>query len=188
MTMNRNIFNELLKEHKDRIFSYACYFLRDREDAEDVTQEVFLRLWRSCDVENRQKAAAWMTRVTHNLCIDWKRRRKTASRHLRSWDSSELENMPKLSGAGTDPERDMQLSQTQTMLLDAMAELPADSRSYVLLHYWQGLTFREIAGNLGVKESTVKVKVHRARKAMRRKMAVNLRASAGGARTKREAG
>ncbi len=72
--MKRQIYTELLASHKDRIYSHALYSLRDAHDAEDVTQEVFLKLWDRYEEIDPEKIGGWLTRVTHNLCIDQSRR------------------------------------------------------------------------------------------------------------------
>jgi RNA polymerase sigma-70 factor (ECF subfamily) len=187
--MNRQTFNELLKSHGDQIYSYAYYFLRDRHDAEDVAQEVFLRLWRSCDAEDRQGMVAWLTRVAHNLCIDLKRRRRTAQGHLRVMDATALENVPAAESNSASPEENLERSELQAQLLAALATLPAETESVMLLHYFQGLTFREIAARLGINETTAKVRVHRGRKVLRKIVAAKLAARpTSRPETKREAG
>lgn len=73
--MNDQTYNSILVSNRDRLFSTAVYVLRDAEDAEDVVQEAFLRLWRFTGRIDPAKVPAWLTRVVHNLCIDQTRRR-----------------------------------------------------------------------------------------------------------------
>jgi RNA polymerase sigma-70 factor (ECF subfamily) len=172
--MDRENFNELLKAQKDRIYSYAYYFLRNPQDAEDVTQEVFLRLWRRCRAPNQQGRVAWMMRVTHNLCIDIKRKQKRHRDRLLNLEQHTLAPFPHHQQGRADPERDLQLNEIQKILLDAMNQLPLGTRSIMLMHYFEGLTLQEIGKILDAKVNTVKVKAHRGRRALRRILAEKL--------------
>ena len=67
-------FNFLVDQHKNRIFNYALYMLRNRMDAEDITQEVMIRTWQNINNFNFNAARAWIMRTTHNLCIDYLRK------------------------------------------------------------------------------------------------------------------
>jgi RNA polymerase sigma factor (sigma-70 family) len=73
-------FEALVEEHRDRVYSLACYLLGDREEAADVTQEVLLRLWRNIDeldVGRDGNVTAWLLRVTRNHCFDLMRKRRS---------------------------------------------------------------------------------------------------------------
>jgi len=167
--MNKDTFNNLLQGNRNRVYSYARYFLRNNEDAEDVTQEVFVRMWQRCPEEDPERVPAWLMRVTHNLCIDVTRRRKTSVGWHVSADQVEPDSLPARRSAG-DPDASYRLNETQRSLLDAMATLPARTRSIMLLHYFQGFTYEAISDILQVRLNTVKVAVHRGRKSLRKKL------------------
>lgn len=165
--MDKIFYKELLEAHRDRIFSYACYCLRDREDAEDVTQEVFLRLWKHGGKLEFENAEAWLIRVTHNLCVDQARRRKTVVTYLGRPDEYAMEQLTETSDSWTNPELNLQKAQVRQEILDAMSTLQEETRSVMLMHYFQGLRLQDIAQTLGKKTSTIKVQIHRARMALR---------------------
>jgi RNA polymerase sigma-70 factor, ECF subfamily len=168
MSMDETAFREFLQANQDRVFSYAWYFLRHREDAEDVTQEAFVRLWRQCPAGDDPGRQAWLTRVVHNLCVDADRRRRVRDGRVRQAAEGELEQHPdRNAGAGDRLEAAQKRDRQRDAVEQALAALPADTRGLVLLHYWQGLSLRDISRTLGVNENTVKVKVHRARRALK---------------------
>jgi RNA polymerase sigma-70 factor (ECF subfamily) len=167
--MNNNTFQNLLQGNRNRVYNYARYFLRNNEDAEDVTQEVFVKMWQRCTEQNPDRIPAWLMRVTHNLCIDVTRRRKTSVGWHVSADQVEPDSLPAQRSAG-DPEASFRLNETQKSLLDAMATLPARTRSIMLMHYFQGFTYEAISEILQVRLNTVKVAVHRGRKSLRKKL------------------
>lgn len=162
--MDAATYNRVLHEHRDRVFSRALYVLRDREDAEDVTQEAFLRLWRTGAEVPPDRAGYWLQRVVHNLCIDQTRRRKVIRTRFGQPDTEAAERLP-------DPEAHTAwsdgLDDTQEALLAAMSTLPAETRSVMMMHYFQGMKLREIAEALGKTVAALKVQIHRARKTLR---------------------
>jgi len=163
--MERTRFEGVLRDHRDRIYGHALRCLRDADDAADVTQEVFLRLWRrGPDWDDPDRIAAWLTRVTHNLCIDRTRRGQTVERYLGRPDPDALAELPATGAPAPDAACDRGPDAALAAALDA---LPPASRSLVLMHYWQDLKLREIADTLEVSENTLKVRLHRARKALR---------------------
>jgi len=165
--MDDYTFRKILTAHRDRIFSYTWYCLRSREDAEDVTQEVFLRLWNQGPEFTPDQAESWLIRVAHNLCIDQSRRRRTVRTRLGKPAEQMTEAIPHPGGPWSDPEANLQQTGLRQEILSALATLPAQTRSIMLLHYFQGLPLREIARITGKNPSTIKVQVHRARKALR---------------------
>jgi RNA polymerase sigma-70 factor (ECF subfamily) len=171
--MKRTFFQNLLAAHKGRVFSHAYYFLRNREDAEDVTQEVFLKLWNHWEAIDKEKAESWLMRVTHRQCIDAYRRRarlrllvapSAAGGREPDWVNTPppADHCP----AAGNPEEEFELNETHRTLLDAMDGLPAITRSLMLMHYFEGLAHNRIAEIMGMTETAVKVAVHRGRRAM----------------------
>ncbi len=165
--MEKTAYIKLLSEHRDRIYSHALYSLRDAEDAADITQETFLRLWRYQEPLTSKQAKAWLIRVCHNLCIDQTRRRKTVRTYFGVPDHDAVDNLKSAVGTDVDPEARLQKKQQQEILLNSMAILPAETRSIMMLHYFQELKIQEIAELLGLKASTIKVRLHRARHSLK---------------------
>lgn len=159
--MDSKAYTEILDAHRDRLYSTALYVLRDPEDAEDAVQEAFLRLWRSGASVDPDRMAAWLNRVVHNLCVDQTRRRGSQRRHLGFPDEQALDRLPDPRSApgGPTPE--------QAALLEAMATLSEETRSIMILHYFQGMKLTEIADALDMNVNSLKVRVHRARRALK---------------------
>jgi len=166
--MEKALYIKLLNEHRDCVYSVAVYNLRDADDAADITQEAFLRLWRHQGDLNRHQAKAWLLRVTHNLCIDQSRRRKTVRTYFGVPDSEAVDQLKSSITECSDPCENLHQQQQQQALLESMNILPEETRSIMMLHYFQDLKIQEIAGLLGLKASTIKVRLHRARKTLRR--------------------
>ncbi len=165
--MDAPAFQNLLRKHRDRVFSHAYYFLRNREDAEDVAQEVFVKLWENRNAVDLQKVEAWLMRVVHNQCIDCHRRRSRIRNREETGGNGQWGSRSAGGEAETDPEREFDLSETQATLLAAMQNLSPAVRSMLLMHYFEDLDFEKIAGIMGLTENAVKVAVHRGRKKLK---------------------
>lgn len=173
MSMEKAAYIKLLEENRDRIYSLALYSLRDADDAADLTQETFLRLWKYEGELSGSQAKAWLMRVCHNLCIDHSRRRKTVRTYFGVPDHEAVDNLKTGLGNHEDPTHRLHSQQQQQALLNCMAILPAETRSIMMLHYFQDLKISEIAGLLGLKASTIKVRLHRARHSLKRHLNEN---------------
>jgi RNA polymerase sigma-70 factor (ECF subfamily) len=165
--MTNETFTELLATHRDRVFTQALFSLRERRDAEDVTQEAFLRLWRQGGHLPADRVAPWLAHVTRNLCIDQTRRRTAARRHLGVADAEAVDGLVAASGGADDPFAGLDLDDRQRRLLDALQTLPAETRTVMLMHYGDGAKLADIADAMGKSLTAVKVQVHRARQRLR---------------------
>lgn len=167
--MEQDDFQELVRRHRDRVYTLAFYSLKNREDAEDVTQEVLIRLWNHYRRLEGEHLAAWIVRVTKNACVDAVRRRQTRYRHEAptSEDDDRLERAPS-HDAG--PERDAEAAQFRRCLKAALGDVPEPYRSIVILREIQGLAYDEIAKAVDKPLNTVKVYLHRGRKMLREQL------------------
>ncbi|MCB1183979.1 sigma-70 family RNA polymerase sigma factor [bacterium] len=165
--MERHVFTELLAQHKDRIYSVALYSLRDPHEAEDVTQEAFLKLWDRYAEIDPEKVGGWLTRVTHNLCIDHARRRRAQRNNFGQPDPDAVDHLVAEQGPAADPSLGVVLDERQRRLLAALDTLTPETRTVMMMHYFQDMKLHEIGEALGKSVSALKVQIHRARKSLR---------------------
>ncbi len=162
-------FRELVDEHQNRVYSFAYYLLGGHEEAEDVTQEVLLRLWNNIEAVQSDVAGAWLSRVTRNACFDRLRRRRTHNRLFApSLDAPGLE--PATHATTDDPEKGVHAWDVQRHLRQALTEIAEPHRSIVILREIQGLKYVEIAELLEIPLNTVKTYLHRARRTLREQL------------------
>lgn len=158
-------FEATVERYQRKVFSFAHYLLSNREEAEDVTQEVLLRYWRHQTGVAEETAGAWLLRVTRNACYDLLRRRKSAAARVdTSLDDGEAQDVP---SAEPDPEIRAQNADFRKRLLHALEGLGEPYKSVVLLREVHGLPHREIGQALGIPENTVRVHLHRGRRKLR---------------------
>jgi RNA polymerase sigma-70 factor (ECF subfamily) len=166
-------FDEIVRRHKNRIFSYVCRMTHDAPDAEDLTQEVFLRAYQSIQRFRADAAVdTWLYRIATNLVIDRFRRNKRA---LPLWEPLDEEDdtigsLPDTSREN-DPEATVQLDELQQQVRKAVSTLPPKLRGAVVLHDIEGLSYEEAAEALGCPVGTVKSRLFNGRNLLRRKLA-----------------
>jgi RNA polymerase sigma-70 factor (ECF subfamily) len=163
--MRRAAFESAVAEHGRRVFTLAVYLLGDREEAEDVTQEVLVRLWRRGSEVDPGRLGAWLSRVTRNLCIDAVRSRSRTC--FTTLTPRDVELVETAADVRPGPEASAQGSEIGSMIHGALAELPEPYRSVVVLREIQGLSYGEIGDVLDMPLNSVRVTLHRGRRKLR---------------------
>ena len=165
-------FQQTVEEQKDMVYSFAYYYLGSREDAEDVTQEVLLKLWRHFKELDFDSIPRWLNRVTRNASYDRLRRFRVQRRFIAADTTAEGETRAadRTPSLEPDPQETAELKDFRQHLQGALAELQEPYRSVLLLREVQGLKYREIAQALNLPINTVKTHVHRGRKVLRERL------------------
>ena len=163
-------WEEIVQRYNRRIYNICYRFAGSGDDAQDLTQEVFIKMFRtlsSYDVE-RGAFMTWVTTITRNLLVDHFRK----SKHDRMTDSldtvpSEHEDAQPLSAQIADPSRSadahVQSRETREAVHQALQKLSPELREAVILRDLQDMDYKEIAGALKVPEGTVKSRINRGR-------------------------
>ena len=162
--METEVYESVVREHKDRVFSYAVWMLREREDARDVAQEALIRLWKHRDQVKPASARAWLLTTTHRLCLD-------RLRHRKRWQELPLD-VPGAEQATREasPERLAAAYEAVSEVGRALGELGPQDRAVVVLREIEGLGYREIAESLDIPLGTLKARLHRARLRLRHQL------------------
>ena len=141
--------------------------VRNRMDAEDVTQEVMIRIWRNINKFNFAAARAWIMRTTHNLCIDYLRRNKNQYQKELSIDDNLSERIEDKRNALM-PDEALNQSLLDKNIKQAIENLQERLKSPFVLYQLQGFKYKEISKILDVPLNTVKVNILRARKQLQK--------------------
>ncbi|MCV7099119.1 RNA polymerase sigma factor SigE [Mycobacterium palustre] len=154
-------WEELVRQHADRVYRLAYRLSGNQQDAEDLTQETFIRVFRS--VQNYQPGTfeGWLHRITTNLFLDMVRRRARIR----------MEALPddydRVPADEPNPEQIYHDARLGADLQAALDSLPPEFRAAVVLCDIEGLSYEEIGATLGVKLGTVRSRIHRGRQALR---------------------
>jgi len=160
-------FDYLINQHKNKIFNYSIYMLHNRMDAEDITQEVMIRIWKNINKFNFFAAPAWIMRTTHNLCIDYLRRNKNQYRREVSIDDDLSERIEDRKSSER-PDKMLLNNMLETVLKKTIEDLPGRLKSPFVLYEIQGFKYKEISRILDIPLNSVKVNILRARKKLQK--------------------
>lgn len=166
---DRAAFETLVSRYHRIVFAIAFRMTGNRAEAEDVSQEVFLRLYRGLrQFDPSLPFAPWVRRIAGNAALNHLRRRSLERRHAAP--ESDQGEMPDLPDAAADPEERAARAEEAGRLERALAILPENQRLAVTLKYVEGLTAEEIADAMGAPRNTVKTWLLRARERLREEL------------------
>lgn len=154
-------FHALVERHRSLVYRVAFQFAGNHHDAEDITQEVFIKVYRSLD-RFRQDAqlSSWLYRIAMNACIDHRRRHAPAA--LAAFGDEAEYRMLNTPEETPGPEDRAYAGELAELLESAVASLPKGQRVVFVMRHHQGLKLSEIADALGLAEGTVKRQLHAA--------------------------
>ena len=162
----RPSWEEVVQTHSAKVYRLAYRLTGNRHDAEDLTQEVFVRVFRSLANFQPGTLDGWLHRITTNLFLDQARRRSRIR-----FDGMSEETQARLPSSGPGPERSFEFNNLDVDVARALEELPPDFRAAVVLCDLEGLSYDEVAQALGVKLGTVRSRIHRGRAMLKEKLA-----------------
>jgi len=169
---DQQAFAELVGLYQDKLYHMAYRMLNNRQEAEDVVQEAFLRVYNNLErYDENMKFSTWIYRIATNLCIDRLRKRRPS--YSLDAESSEFEGLDGYAMIPSDnrtPESETLLSETQRIIHQAMETLPPKYKTVMVLRYLHELSLQEIGDALGMPVTTVKTRVHRGREFLRKKL------------------
>jgi RNA polymerase sigma-70 factor, ECF subfamily len=155
-------WDDIVRTHSQRVYRLAYRLTGNQHDAEDLTQEVFIRVFRSLSSYQPGTFEGWLHRITTNLFLDMVRRRARIR-----FDSLGEDADDRLPGREPSPERIFADSHMDADIEAALAALAPEFRAAVVLCDIEGLSYEEIAATLDVKLGTVRSRIHRGRSQLR---------------------
>lgn len=159
-------WEEVVRNHSAKVFRLAYRLTGNKFDAEDLTQEVFVRVFRSLANFTPGTLDGWLHRITTNLFLD-QARRKSRIR----FDALAEDAETRLPGRDPGPERSFEFNNLDVDIQKALDALPPDFRAAVVLCDLEGLSYDEVAAALDVKLGTVRSRIHRGRTMLRASLA-----------------
>jgi RNA polymerase sigma-70 factor, ECF subfamily len=155
-------FSSLLEVYQKPVYNLCFRMLGDGYEAEDASQEVFLRAYKNIHrYDNQRSFSTWLLSIAAHYCIDQIRRRRFP---LMSLDNDDTYLDPPDTVPG--PEASLLTSENQQRVQALLSHLSAQDRAAVVMRYWYDFSYEEIAESLSLTVSAVKSRLHRARKAL----------------------
>jgi RNA polymerase sigma-70 factor (ECF subfamily) len=151
---NIDLYTAIIRRYQDRLFQAVFCMIGRRDVAEDITQDVFVKVYLSLDkFRGECRFYSWLYRIAMNMCRDWLRHQTVAERY---------EGLPERSPQET-PEQALYRRELAERIQTALMELPEKYREAFCLKHIEGLSYDEMAALLDMPVETLKVRVHRAR-------------------------
>ncbi len=153
---NNRAFDELLSRNQSKLFTYILFVVRDQDTANDIFQDTFVKVIMKLQegkYTDSGKFSYWVTRIAHNVIMDWYRQNKT-ERIVEPTEDNDLSNLR--SASVMDPSRENEIVNEQVLadVRRMMDALPAPQREVVYMRFYQELSFKEIADITGVSINT----------------------------------
>ncbi|MBE1554085.1 RNA polymerase sigma factor SigX [Sporosarcina limicola] len=166
--MDDSVFHRLYDQYHHDVFKFLVYLTRDRDHAEDLTHEVYVRVLRAyAGFEGKSSEKTWLFSIAKNVAIDHFRKNTVRNKYQFDkfdWEKSELVS------TGILPEELVTLSEEMKELLQALDTCTGDQKVVIIMRYFQDLSIAETAETLGWTEGKVKTTQHRGIKALQKKL------------------
>lgn len=160
--MKSSEFKMRVMPYSDRIYRMAFRFMGNREESEDIVQEVYVKLWSlRLELDKYDSIEALAIRITRNLCLDHLRKRKTSQHAMAS------ERIKGEESFSETPEDNLERKEEKELVMSLIAELPEPQRSLVHLRHIEEKEYEEMATMVNMNVNAIRVSISRARKQMR---------------------
>ncbi|MBI4971740.1 MAG: RNA polymerase sigma factor [Candidatus Omnitrophica bacterium] len=161
---DKSAFNEIFSRHKTNLINLAFRFTRSREAAEDIAQEIFIKIYEGkVKTDPKAKFTTWLYRVAVNAAIDVSRKRKYTPHSLDVREDFKDSAIRHTTEVLTETE-------IKARVQNEIANLPEKFRSPILLYQFEEMSYREIAAVLGITEKAVERRIYHAKEALRKKL------------------
>ncbi len=164
---DQQVFAELVKRYRHFVFTIALRYTANREDAEEIAQDVFVKAYRSlADFRRDSKFSTWLYTITTNTCSSFLRKKKMAIHSLANEKTFELANSAESTINGKEAGQKFK----EALVNRAICLLNADDATILTLFYKGEQSLEEIGQIMGITSNTAKVKLHRARRRLKEKL------------------
>ena len=164
-------FDRLFVKHMPGIVNFAYRFVRNREIAEEMAQEVFLKVYENAaGYRIKARFTSWLYRIATNVCLNEIRkpqfRVRHQSLHTSPFDDENIEDKKLEYGSAEGPDRIFEQKDLSRIIQQALEQVPEKQRIAFILNKYQELSYSEVAGILDISEKAVKSLIHRAKEAL----------------------
>jgi len=161
-------FSALVRQYSDRVYNHAYRMLGNREDAEEATMDVFLKIHHGLDdFRGDAQLSSWIWRITANVCLSRRARKRVQTVFM---ELEKIEGIVVDPELASNPEQLFIKAESREQLARFIAELPEQEAAAITLFYIEEMKYEEIAAILDLPSGTVATALHRGRERLRRKM------------------
>jgi len=170
----QDVLREIVERHKLSVLNLCLRFTHNRNDAEDLAQEVFIKIYQAAPrYEVKASFTTWLYRITVNLCMNYQRRKKILqffSLNHRKGSEFQVEDRILEFAAGEQPDTEFEKQELQQLVQNAIQSLPDNQKTVLILHRYNNLSYKEIAEALEITVGAVESRLHRAKENLRKRL------------------
>jgi RNA polymerase sigma-70 factor (ECF subfamily) len=162
---NTGAYSLLVERYQHQIYDLAYRMVHHQEDARDISQEIFIKAFRSLDkFRQESKFSTWLYKIATNHCLDFLRKSKREKDHLTPKNLAESDDPVEIpSGSWANPEQQLLQQEKLAMLQKALGELPENYRLPLLMQHYRQLSYQDIAEIMDIPIKTVATRIYRAK-------------------------
>jgi len=179
-------FEKLVQKHKESIINVIYQFIGERDEAEDLAVEVFLRVYRAAKkYQAKAKFTTWLYKITTNLCLNEIRKKAklqtiSLSKPISAGEEKEEELIEKIADAAPSPQQILEKKERNALIRKAIDSLPAKQRMATILQIYEELSYKEISTILGCSVKSVERRLYWARTSLKERLSSYLTAESSG--------
>lgn len=165
---NLSAFRQLVERHQGSLLNYIFRYTGDRAAAEDISQEVFLRVFKAAgEYRSLSSFKTWLFKIATNLCLNELRDNRIFRNTVNIFELNES-GFVSLASPRHSPEKETESRELSAILMKALKSLPEKQRVALLLHKYDGFSYLEISGIIGCSVPAVESLIHRARQGLKK--------------------
>lgn len=158
-----DLFSVIVDRYQSKVYSTAFHYTHDQEDARDLTQEIFIKLYNNLQsYKSKASFSTWLYRIAVNRCIDWTRKKKlhTVSAIYDSSDE-EIDIYEVMADSGGGPEEALIKQENKDYIIKVVEDLPEIYKTVIILYYFQDFSPREISDITDIPKRTIETRLYR---------------------------
>lgn len=165
---DQNAFEQLVRENQNNIFKIALSLVKNVEDAEDIAQDVFIKIYNAINSFNGQSTiSTWIYRITYNVSLDFLKKHGKKAKVTKTLDDPEDYEVLSIEGNTFIPDAMFELKETREDIKDALSQISEEQRQLIELKDVHGFSYEEIISMTGLKDGTLKSRLSRGRQALK---------------------
>ena len=169
--MQEQAYQELMRRYEGYIYRLCHNFIGNREDALDLTQETFIKVFAGLESYQLSRPfKPWLRQIAVNTCVSFLQKRSPVPLFLDQTIASDKLTLSDTVASGEDPAQEIEWQETSRFLREAVSKLPKEYRLLIVLRHQEGMSYKDISEAAGVPLGTVKTHLFRARTTLRKEL------------------
>ncbi|MEA4848205.1 MAG: RNA polymerase sigma factor [Clostridiaceae bacterium] len=157
------LFSVIIDRYQAKVFSTALHYTHDHEDARDLTQEIFIKLYNNLqNYKGKASFSTWLYRIAVNRCIDWTRKKKLQTvSAIYDGSEEEIDIYETIADSSWEPEETLIKQENMNFMRKVVDDLPEIYKTVIILYYFEDFSPQEISNITGVPRRTIETRLYR---------------------------